>query len=207
MSASIQLFTEDKRSASAEKVRDCVALLAPDDSYRATRTIGPANWFELGQRSFIDIIFNRIKIPRKDISYQEVESASMLPNLYRDGSVLEIAFSLKRAPKLFKLHEQMNLEIFKGEGFNRSKLIFGPSDIVHYYEDSDGQPQDKLLAVSQFSLVLSWDVFRSGNFVSFFNDFMSSKAFLDFKTDVEAVTGPLRIYNDRKVEQGAAANP
>jgi hypothetical protein len=189
MRASIQLYTENPLASSSDAILKCLSHVAPEGPFYVSRTIGPANYFTLETEVSGDGELEVITFPPKDMSREKIDSVSKLPQFYRDGSVLTISPSIRNSPKLLSLYSEIESEPHHGEGFNQTRMIFGPSDIVDY--DLDDTP--RLHAVSEFAFVISWDMYRS-DFVGFSEKFKTSKTLNNFKSELEEILGDLHLF-------------
>ena len=190
MRRSLYLYTVNSSILSTDFVNSCIKLLAPNDSFYVSRTLGPGNYFEINKRI---IKVKSADFPKKDITREIFESGTEIGSLLRKNSVLQVQFRLKDNVTLSDLYSHIESPLIRGMGFSIVRFSFGPTDLVKFIENSKGDDDVKLEAVSSFSFCIDWDNYR-GDFYGAVDRLSSSEFFINLKERLETVTGPLTLF-------------
>jgi hypothetical protein len=191
MRLSIRLYSSIPSLVEPEIVRSCVALL----DFRklvVSRTLGPANYYEINKRSFEGA---NVSFPPKDINFQDYYDVEAVCALLRDGSVLTISYWGSRSERWGEITRGISGYASGTSDFfsSDSGFTFGPFDICDFFENEEGQDDVRLVDVSQFSYFLSCDDYR-GDLAILRESLLEAEPFTRFRRELEMITGPLKLH-------------
>jgi hypothetical protein len=194
---SVQLYTVNSTANTPTAIDAVLALLDFTGSVDVSRTIGPANWYTLNKQMLAGT--ESVSFPREDIEGRPFTSARGIAKLRRKESVLTVSFRRAEAPKLSLLHQALRNDVPpQAAGFYIScvRLSFGPSDIFIPTEDKEGQEDVELIDLAQFIFSISCDRF-GGRLDAFKEALQVVPQFIQFRSELEQVTGPLTLHFSR----------
>jgi hypothetical protein len=183
---SVQLYTVNSTANTPTAIDAVLALLDFTGSVDVSRTIGPANWYTLNKQMLAGT--ESVSFPREDIEGRPFTSARGIAKLRRKESVLTVSF-----------HQALRNDVPpQAAGFYIScvRLSFGPSDIFIPTEDKEGQEDVELIDLAQFIFSISCDRF-GGRLDAFKEALQVVPQFIQFRSELEQVTGPLTLHFSR----------
>lgn len=195
MRLGIYLYTRDPASITASNIEASLRLIDFSSTLRVSRTVGPANWFAQNKQLIAGAA--RVSSPPRDIDQKPFDDIAGIAELARQQSVLTVSYAYTKSQRLSALSQALHTEVPAGaEGFflSSSSFSFGPSDIVAFTEDADGQDDVELLDVAQLTFALSCDNYVGARFDLFQQAVPSVSAFSTLRQDLEHVVGPLKLH-------------
>jgi hypothetical protein len=194
MRLSILLYSTDPDASNPRHIEPVIAAVDFAGSLRVSRTVGPANWFTIEKRLIED---GEASTPAEDISRADYTDPAKIAALARAGSVLKVSYDFANSQRIAAICQALHTDVPTGaEGFfgSSTRFTFGPSDIVAFTEDADGQDDVELLDVAQFEFTLSCDNYIGRRFDLFQKAIPSVTAFGSLRRDLENVVGPLKLH-------------
>ena len=192
MYASIGLYSTDPDAANPHYIEPVIAAVDFSSAVEVSRTVGPANWFSINKR-FIE--GEDVSSPAEDISNVRYTEPDKIAALARDGSVLKVSYAFTKSERLWALSKAITTRIPEdGRGFYLSSawFNFGPSDIIEFTEDEEGQDDVKLVAVAYFDFVIMCDNYR-GHTKFLASSLDSVPEFVGLRDDLQSIVGPLSL--------------
>jgi hypothetical protein len=194
MRLSILLYSTDPAASNPRHIEPVITSVDFAGSLQVSRTVGPANWFTI-ERRLID--HGEAATPAEDVSRVHYTEPAKIAALARGGSVLKVSYDFANSQRIAAICQALHTDVPTGAGgfFGSSAMFtFGPSDIVVFTEDADGQDDVKLLDVAQFEFTLSCDNYVGSRFDLFQQAIPSVEAFSTLRRDLENVVGPLKLH-------------
>jgi hypothetical protein len=194
MRLSIKLYSTDPAASNPRHIEPIIAAVDYTGSLQVSRTVGPANWFNIEKRLIED---GQASTPSKDISRALYTEPAKIAALARSGSVLTVAYDFVDSQRIGAVCQALHTDVPTGAGgffWSSARFTFGPSDIVVFTEDADGQDDVELLDVAQFQFILSSDNYVGSRFDLFQQAIPFVTAFSALRHDLENVVGPLKLH-------------
>lgn len=187
MRLSIKLYSTNQALVSPEVVSACIGLFGLE-GVKVSRTLGPANYYEINRRSLNgeDVVF-----PGKDISFQTYNDVGTICGLLRPGSVLTVSYWGKTEHVAEITHAISAYSPGTTNFFSSSSgYSFGPVDIFDLFDNENGQEDVRLVDVAQFCFVISSDNFL-GDLDALRESLSNVEAFVRLRSNLERIVGPL----------------
>jgi len=194
MRLAIYLYTTDSLAVTPQNVNAAIATIDFAGKLSVSRTVGPANWFELNKRLLAGA--DELSFPPEDIDQAAYTTGHGIAALLREQSVLRVSYVGTKSARLAALSQALHSDVPPdAAGFFESStwFSFGPSDIVNFIENAEGDEDVELVDVAQFKFAVSCDNFL-GRFDIFRQAVPSVPRFAELRRDLEEVAGPLKLH-------------
>lgn len=192
MRTSIQLYSADPAAADPAHIVPAIATLDFSSELEVSRTVGPAKWLEINKRSLAG---KSVAFPKENLSEVRHTDPDKIAALAKKNSVLTVSYSCTRSTRISALAAAINTQVpEKARGFfwSGASFSFGPSDIIDFTEDDEGEEDVKLVAVAQFSFRIACDNFP-GSPKLLESSLPSIPEFVSLREDLENIVGPLTL--------------
>ena len=191
----IKLYSTAPAALQPEKIEAALATFDYHGPVKVSRTVGPENWYTLNKR---ELASEDVSFPAKDIDGAPRTSFSEIAALSRPQSVLTVSCAGAKSVRMQAISSALHNDVpatAKGFFISSALFSFGPSDIVAYTEDEEGQ--DDVASWTWRNCLFPLVRPVPGPLRSFQDAVPEVGEFAKLRDDLERIVGPLKLYFPR----------